>query len=87
MTAQFGESLHYDGREMSMATHPLGDYFALGGVNPGFGLDWPMDCTALWRGYIGSWEIVGGRWTQGRVPRRAPAPARRAVPGLRALPP
>ncbi len=20
-----------------------------------------MDCTALWRGYIGTWEIVGGR--------------------------
>jgi len=61
MTAQFGENLRYDGREMSMCTHPLGDYFSLGGVNPGFGQDWPLDCTALWRGYIGSWEIVGGR--------------------------
>ncbi len=61
MTAQFGENLRYDGREMSMATHPLGDYFALGGVNPGFGEDWPRGCTALWRGDIGSWEIVGGR--------------------------
>jgi hypothetical protein len=37
MTAQIGERLQYDGREMSMCTHPLGDYFALGGVNPGFG--------------------------------------------------
>ena len=35
MTAQFGENFRYDGREMSMTTHPLGDYFALGGVNPG----------------------------------------------------
>lgn len=61
MTAQFGERLHYDGREMSMFTHPLGDYFALGGVNPGFGQEWPFDCTALWRGYIGTWEIVDGR--------------------------
>jgi hypothetical protein len=34
MTAQFGENLRYDSRELSMATHPLGDYFALGGVNP-----------------------------------------------------
>ena len=61
MTAQIGERLQYDGREMSMSTHPLGDYFALGGVNPGFGREWPLDCTALWRGYIGGWEIVGGR--------------------------
>ena len=61
MTAQFGEGLHYDGREMAMTTHPLGDYFALGGFNPGFGQHWPMECTALWRGYIGTWEIVGGR--------------------------
>jgi hypothetical protein len=61
MTAQFGERLHYDGQEMSMCTHPLGDYFALGGINPGFGQEWPLDCTALWRGYIGTWEVLGER--------------------------
>ena len=61
MTAQFGERLHYDGQEMSMCTHPLGDYFALGGINPGFGQEWPLDCTALWRGYIGTWEVLGDR--------------------------
>ena len=61
MTAQFFEALHYDGREMGMTTEPLGDYFALGGANPGLGLDWPADCTALWRGYIGTWEILRGR--------------------------
>ena len=61
MTAQFGEHLHYDGRKMGMCTQPLDDYFALGGFNPGFGLDWPSDCTALWRGYIGTWDIVDGR--------------------------
>ena len=61
MTAQFGENLHYDGREMSMCSQPLDSYFALGGINPGFGQDWPLDCTALWRGYIGNWEILGGR--------------------------
>jgi hypothetical protein len=44
-----------------MCTHPLGDYFALGGINPGFGQEWPLDCTALWRGYIGTWEVLGGR--------------------------
>ena len=61
MTTQFGENLHYDGREMSMSTNPLDDYFSLGGFNPGFGQDWPLDCTALWRGYIGTWEIRDGR--------------------------
>lgn len=61
MTAQFCEALHYDGREMGMTTEPLGVYFALGGANPGLGLDWPADCTALWRGYIGTWEILRGR--------------------------
>ena len=61
MTAQFCESLRYEGRQMGMTTEPLGDYFALGGANPGLGQDWPADCTALWRGYIGTWEILGGR--------------------------
>lgn len=61
MTAQFGEHLRHDGREMSMTTEPLEDFFALGGVNPGLGQDWPADCSALWRGYIGTWEILGGR--------------------------
>lgn len=44
-----------------MCTHPLGDYFALGGIDPGFGQEWPLDCTALWRGYIGTWEVLGDR--------------------------
>lgn len=44
-----------------MCTHPLGDFFALGGINPGFGQEWPLDCTALWRGYIGTWEVLGDR--------------------------
>lgn len=57
MTAQIAETLHYEGQQLSMCTEPLGDYFALGGQNPGF----ESNCTALWRGYIGTWEIVGGR--------------------------
>jgi hypothetical protein len=61
MTAQIGERLHFNGQEMSMCTHPLGDYFALGGIDPGFGQEWPLDCTALWRGYIGTWEVLGDR--------------------------
>jgi len=40
-----------------MCSEPLGDYFAFGGRNPEF----EFNCTALWRGYIGTWEIVGDR--------------------------
>jgi hypothetical protein len=45
-----------------MCTHPLGDYFSLGGVNPGFGEDWPRGCTALWRWvwFSARWRIVAG---------------------------
>ena len=57
MTAQFHERLRYQGEDMSMCTEPLRDYFRLGGINPGF----EKTCTALWRGYVGSWEIVGKR--------------------------
>lgn len=57
MTAQIAESLHYEGRSMAMCSNPLGDYFALADIHPGFA----MNCTALWRGYVGTWEILDGR--------------------------
>ena len=57
MTAQIAERLRYQGREVSMCTNPLSDYFAMGGYNPRF----ESNCTALWRGYVGSWEIVEDR--------------------------
>ena len=57
MTAQFAEHLRYEGEDVAMCTNPLGDYFALGGVDPGF----VSNSTALWRGYVGHWEIVGER--------------------------
>lgn len=57
MTAQIGERLIYDGREVSMCSQPLDGYFALGGRSPEF----ESNCTALWRGYVGTWEIVGDR--------------------------
>lgn len=53
MTAQMGERLFYEGDEHSMCSTPLSGYFALGGECPKFG----QFCTALWRGYVGSWEI------------------------------
>lgn len=54
MTAQIPERLRYQGEDVAMCTNPLSDYFTLGGVNPRF----ESNCTALWRGYVGSWEIV-----------------------------
>lgn len=57
MTAQIAERLRYLGQDMVMCTEPLGDYFAMGGARPPF----DFSCTALWRGYVGSWEIAGDR--------------------------
>jgi hypothetical protein len=57
MTAQFQENLIYEGQQLGMCTTPLGEYFAMGGNAPEF----EYNCTALWRGYIGTWEIVDDR--------------------------
>jgi hypothetical protein len=57
MTAQLAERLHYDGQEWPMLSLPLESYFAHGGQRPAL-----QDVTtALWRRYVGSWELVGGR--------------------------
>lgn len=37
-----------------MFAEPLSDYFSSRGVKP----DFRLTSTALWRGYIGTWEIV-----------------------------
>lgn len=55
MTAQIAERLRYQGQDMAMCTEPLGDYLYLDGTQPSF----EFNCTALWRGYVGSWEIEG----------------------------
>ncbi len=57
MTAQISEKLIYEGQQLSMCTNPLGLYFAMGGDGPNF----EYTCTALWRGYVGTWEIVDSR--------------------------
>jgi len=57
MTAQFIERLRYEGEYVAMYTTPLTDYFAMGGFYPRF----QANCTALWRGYVGRWEIIDGR--------------------------
>jgi hypothetical protein len=51
------EKLRYRGEHLSMLTTPLKDYFATGGVDPGFA--WSF--TSLRRGYVGDWSIEGGR--------------------------
>ena len=58
MTAQIGEKLCYEGHEVSMCSEPLGAYFELSGINPEF----DFSCTALWRGYVGTWEIRDDRF-------------------------
>lgn len=57
MTAQIGEKLIYEGKELTMCNEPLNSYFRLGGIKPEF----ESICTALWRGYVGTWEIINDR--------------------------
>ena len=57
MTAQISEKLIYEGHQLSMCTTPLVDYFAMAGDQPKF----KYNCSALWRGYVGTWEIVDYR--------------------------
>ena len=57
MTAQVSENLIYEGKDYSMCTEPLNQYFELGGVAPKF----ESPSTSLWRGYIGNWEITENR--------------------------
>jgi hypothetical protein len=57
MTAQFGERLRFRGKQLAMCATPLDQYFAMGGAKPSFA----VTCTALWRGYVGDWEVVDDR--------------------------
>lgn len=57
MTAQIAERLRYLGEQVAMCTNPLSDYFAMAGLEA----DFEAHCTALWRGYVGTWEIVDDR--------------------------
>ena len=81
MTAQIGERLRYQGEDMTMATEPLEAYFTLGGERPSFG----FVSTALWRGYVGRWEIVDDRLylvgINAAAFRDEPVPLERLFPG------
>jgi hypothetical protein len=57
MTAQIPEKLRYQEMDVAMCTNPLSDFFDMGGYQPSFA----PSSTALWRGYIGRWEVVDKR--------------------------
>ncbi len=57
MTAQIAETLILDGRKFAMCSEPLEYFFRFGGARP----DFAERSTALWRGYIGIWEIIDDR--------------------------
>ena len=58
MTGQVMERLHYDGEWRPLATLPLETYFATTRQSPPSGEGF---CSALWRKYVGSWEIRDGQ--------------------------
>lgn len=58
MTAQIAEVLHMNGEVHSLCAHPLAPYFELAGITSPFD---DFRCTALRRGYVGTWEITQGR--------------------------
>jgi hypothetical protein len=54
MTAQVPESLDFDGEKLAMTATPLG--LVAGKLHKKIKLS--QTCTALWRGYVGSWELT-----------------------------
>lgn len=57
MTVQIKEVIHYQGQSHRLLDQPLECYFELGGARPEFN----VNCSALWRGYVGTWEINQNR--------------------------
>jgi hypothetical protein len=57
MTAQFTEQILLHGHKRALCTDPLESYFEMSDTCPKF----EVTCTALWRGYVGTWEILNDR--------------------------
>ena len=57
MTAQIPEKLKYKGKKYDMCSEPLRAYFALTGIK----FKPRVICSALSRGYVGSWKIIDDR--------------------------
>ncbi len=53
MTAQISETIIYKNEKRSLLSCPLDDFFLLSKTPSPF----QMNCTTLWRGYLGIWEI------------------------------
>lgn len=57
MTTQIPETILFRGKTYDMLAEPLDVYFELMGIEPS-----PHSvCSALWRGYVGEWEITQDR--------------------------
>jgi len=67
-TTQFEDMIYLEGQKHSLFSLPLEQYYGPGNPRPKF----RAPHTALWRGYVGIWEIKGGvlylkdiqAWTQ-----------------------
>lgn len=57
MTAQISDTIRIAGREVRLNTLPLNHWFEQTGTKP----DFKSPHTALWRGYVATWEIVDDR--------------------------
>jgi hypothetical protein len=57
MTAQVAEALIYKGEKLSLCSNPLGTYLR----STPKSICFCSVSTALWRGYVGTWTIEGGR--------------------------
>lgn len=57
MTAQFTEVLRHQGETLSLCSYPLSVYWK-SSANP---VELQSTSTGCWRGYVGTWEIVGDR--------------------------
>lgn len=83
MTAQIPERLIHKGEDLALCSTPLSDFFAMAGVTPEFEVTW----STLWRGYIGTWEIVADRLyligLEGTLPGGTPASIEAIFPGFR----
>jgi len=56
-TAQYPDKIFYDGKEYDLLSNPMELYFQ---KNPGRKPQTEMKSTALWRGYVASFEIKDG---------------------------
>lgn len=57
MTAQIPDQIRLAGRDLPLHSTPLDQYFYLMGIEPGF----QPPSSALWRGYVATWEVVDDR--------------------------